>query len=162
MDRSLKKSGMISVHAKRMEKTIRRTAATRLFADALRRKISQATNVNKETLPQLKRALARAEEESRPVQERRKNHKKAQSELLLAAGFAPDRQLSGTLVGQIKDHNREIAMLNRILFVAANHNDYSTLAKAEKLLERKNAEFATFLSDSAKTDAPKVPAKAAK
>lgn len=159
VDRSIKQRGMVSVHAKRMEQTIRRSAATRLWAESLRRKLSQNTTIGKDKRKTKERALARADEESRPIQERRKGHKAAQNKLLLDSGFSPDRQLSAKLVGQIKEHNRRVSVLHRILLIAAQQNDYASVLSAETILEHEHAQFTTFLKESAKTDAPIVSAK---
>ncbi|MBL4632462.1 MAG: hypothetical protein JKY56_01245, partial [Kofleriaceae bacterium] len=134
IDRSLKQSGRIAEHAERLERAIRRSANARLLADSLGRQLSQNPALGKERKTVLGRALARATEESLPVHERRKNHKEAQRTLLRSAGVGLEIQIPPELVGKFRKHNQRVAMLHRILFIAAQADDYKSVEKAEKLL----------------------------
>ncbi len=141
IDRSVEQSRRITVHAERLERAIRRSANARLFADSLERELSQKTSLGKERQAVLGRALTRASEESLPVHERRKKHKEAQLTILRSAGVGAELQIPPDLVGEFRQHNERVAMLHRILFIAAQAGDYKSVGKAEKLLAETNSHF---------------------
>ena len=141
IDRSVEQSRRITVHAERLERAIRRSANARLFAESLGRELSQNPSLGKERRSVLGRALMRASEESLPIHERRKKHKEAQLNILRSAGIGAELQIPPALVGEFRQHNQRVAMLHRILFIAAQAGDYKSVGKAEKLLAETNSQF---------------------